>query len=138
MSQENVEIVEGLFAGAADMDKQALLAALPEVIPQTCDPDVEWVEDPQRADGGIYRGHDGVRQSFELWLEQGEECGTEAERLIDCRYDVLVVAREGGRGMTSGASVSSRIYSVWTMRAGKIARYREFYDAQTAPQAVGL
>jgi ketosteroid isomerase-like protein len=138
MSQENVEFVEGLFAGAAGMDKQALLAALPEVIPQACDPDVEWVEDPQRADGRIYRGHDGVRQSFERWLEQWDEFGSEAERFIDCGDDVLVVAREGGRGRTSGASVSSRSYSIWTIRAGKIVRYREFYDEQTALKAVGL
>jgi ketosteroid isomerase-like protein len=40
--------------------------------------------------------------------------------------------------MTSGASVSSRIYSVWTIRAGKIARYREFYDEHAALEAVGL
>jgi ketosteroid isomerase-like protein len=43
-----------------------------------------------------------------------------------------------GRGRTSGASVSSRIYSVWTIRAGKIARYREFYDERAALEAVGL
>lgn len=46
MSRENVEFVEGLVAGAVDMDKQALLAALPELIAQACDPDIEWVEDP--------------------------------------------------------------------------------------------
>jgi ketosteroid isomerase-like protein len=40
--------------------------------------------------------------------------------------------------MTSGASVTARHYSVWTIRAGKIARYREFYDEQAALKAVGL
>jgi hypothetical protein len=40
MSQENVEIVEALFAGTAGMDKQVLLAALPELIAQTCTPDI--------------------------------------------------------------------------------------------------
>jgi uncharacterized protein len=138
MSHENVEFVEGLCAGAADMDKQALLAALPELIAQACDPDIEWVEDPQRADHGVYRGHDGVRESFERWLEQWDEFGAEAERFIDCGEDVLVIAREHGRGTTSGASVSSRIYSVWTIRAGKIARYREFYDEHAALKAAGL
>jgi hypothetical protein len=47
------------------MDKQVLLAALPELIAQVCDPGIEWVEDPQRADGRVYRGHEGVQQSFE-------------------------------------------------------------------------
>jgi hypothetical protein len=36
------------------MDKDAMLAALPEMIPQICDPEIEWVEDPQRADGRVY------------------------------------------------------------------------------------
>ena len=42
MSHENVEFLEGLFAGAADMDKQALFDAMPEFIAQMCDPDIEW------------------------------------------------------------------------------------------------
>jgi hypothetical protein len=50
MSQANVEFVEALYAQAGAMDKQTLLAALPEIISQLCDPDVEWAEDPQRAD----------------------------------------------------------------------------------------
>jgi uncharacterized protein len=138
MSQHNVEIVGSLLAAGANMDKQALLAALPELIAQSCDPDIEWVEDPQRADGRVYRGHEGVQQSFERWLEQWDEYGYEAERLVDCGEDVLLIARERGTGRTSGASVSSRIFAVYTIRAGKIARYREFYDEKLALQTVGL
>ena len=115
-----------------------MLAALPELIAQACDPDIEWVEDPQRADRRIYHGHEAVQQSWERWLEQWDEYGFEAERFIDCGDDVLVVAHEHRRGRTSGASVSSRIYAVYTIRAGKIARYREFYDEQAALEAVGL
>jgi ketosteroid isomerase-like protein len=133
-----VAFVEGLVAGAVDMDKQALLVALPELMVQTCAPDIEWVEDPQRADSRVYRGHDAVKQSWERWLDQWDEYGFEAERFIDCGDDVLVVSREHGRGITSGASVSARIYSVFTIRTGKIYRYREFYDEDAACKAVGL
>ena len=45
MSQANLELVEGVFAGTAGMDRQALLTALPEIIVQMCDPDIEWVEE---------------------------------------------------------------------------------------------
>ena len=138
MSQENVEFVESLLAGVADLDRQALLAPLPELIAQVADPDIEWVEEPQNVDGRVYRGHDGVQESIERWLDQWDEFGYEAERFVDCGDDVLVVSQERGRGMTSGASVTSRHYSVWTIRAGKIARYREFYDEQTVLKAVGL
>ena len=138
MSKENVEFVEGLLAGTMSVDKWDLLAALPELIEQTCDPDIEWVEDPQRADGAVHRGHEGVRRSWERWLENWDEYGGETERLVDCGDDVLVVAREQGRGAMSGASVSARIFAVITMRGGKIARYREFYDERSALEAVGL
>jgi ketosteroid isomerase-like protein len=138
MSQENVEFVKGLFAAASDMDKEALLSALPELIAQTCDPEIEWFEDPQRADGGVYRGHDGVRESWERWLDQWDEYGGEAERFIDCGDDVLVYAREHGRGARSGVTVSGRIFIVVTFRNGKVLRYREFYDEAAALEAVGL
>src|SRR5215213_8334999 len=102
MSQQNVEFVKGLFAASSVMDKEALLSALPELIAQTCDPEIEWHEDPERADAGVYRGHDGVRKSWERWLDQWDKYGAEAERFIDRGDDVLVVAREHGRGARSG------------------------------------
>jgi ketosteroid isomerase-like protein len=138
MSRENVELVQALFGAAAGMDKHALLAALPEFIEQTCDPEIEWVEDPQRPDARVYRGHAGVRDSFEHWLDQWDEYGFDVERIVDCGDAVLVVAREHGRGARSGATVSSRIFVVVTFRDGKVLRYREFYDEAAALEAAGL
>ena len=138
MSQENVEFVKAFFAAGSAVEKEALLSALPELIAQACDPEIEWYEDPQRADARVYRGHRGVRESFERWLDQWDEYGAEAERFIDRGDDVLVVAREHGRGARSGATVSSRIFYVLTFRDGKILRYREFYDEAAALEAVGL
>ncbi|MFL5892516.1 MAG: nuclear transport factor 2 family protein [Solirubrobacterales bacterium] len=138
MSQENVEFLEGLFAGAKEMDKQTLLDALPELIAQTCDPQIEWIEDPRRADRRVYRGHEGVRESFERWLENFEEYGFEVERMVDGGDKILVYAREEGRGSLSGGIVSQRIYAVYTFRNGKVARYQEFYEEQDALEAAGL
>jgi uncharacterized protein len=138
MSRENVEFVRGLVAGAGAMDKQALIAALPEFIAEAADPDIEWVEDPGRLDGQVFRGHQGVRESFERWLEQFDEFGYEAEEFIDCGDSVLVIGRERARGVASGANVDVRHHALWTIRAGKIARYQEFYDEQDARAAAGL
>jgi ketosteroid isomerase-like protein len=138
MSQENVEFVEGLFAGTQAMDKQALLAALPEFIEQLCDPEIEWIEDPQRADGRTYHGHQGVRESWEQWFDQWDEYEFEVERIVDCGERVLVVTREHARGTTSGATVSARNFMVLTFRDSKILRYQEFYDEADARKAAGL
>ena len=138
MSQENIDFVQGLFAAGSGMDKEALLSALPELIAEACDPEIEWVEDPQRADGRVYRGHEGVRESWERWLENFDEWGFEIERIRDHDNRVLVVSEEHGRGSGSEAEVSARNYMVLTFRAGKILRYEEFYDEAQALEAAGL
>lgn len=91
-----------------------------------------------RADGRVYRGHEGVRTSFERWLDGWDEYGAEAERFIDSGDSVLAVAREHGRGASSGVTVSARIFVLVTFRDGKVLRYREFYDEGAAFEAAGL
>jgi ketosteroid isomerase-like protein len=136
VSQENVEFLTNLFAATDSLEKDALVAMLPEMIPEICDPEVEWVEDPSRADGRTYHGHDGVRESFERWLEDFETYRFEAENITDHGDRVLVTAVEHGRGSASGAEVSSPIYTVFTFRGEKILRYQEFYDEQDALAAL--
>ena len=138
MSQENVEFLRNLFAGPESADKEALLAALPLMIPEVCDPEIEWVEDPTRADGRTYRGHEGVRDSFTRWLENFEQYRIEVESITDHGDRALVQAVEHGRGSASAADVSARIFVVVTFRDGKILRYQEFYDEAAALEAVEL
>ena len=136
MSQENVDFVKGIVTAAETMDKDALLAALPDLIAQTCDPEIEWVEDPTRADGRVYRGHDGVRASWEQWLENFDEYGVEIETVEDHGDRVFMAALEHGRGSASNADVRSHIYVLYTFRDGKVLRYQEFYDEQDARAAL--
>ena len=136
MSQENVEFVKGFLAAGADMDKQALLAALPEVIAQTCDPEIEWYEDPQRADGRVYRGHGGVRRVLRAMARtvgRVRHRGRTIHRLWR--------RRAGSRPRTRARSderdnCERPELLVFTFREGKILRYREFYDEAAALEAV--
>ena len=139
MSQENVDFVAGLFEATGDMDKEAMLAALPDMVPQICDPEIEWIEDPQRADSRTYRGHEGVIESWRQWLDTFVEHGFEVERITDCGGDdVFVATREHGTGALSEAPVEAMHYAVITVKDGKIRRYREFYDEAAALEAAGL
>jgi ketosteroid isomerase-like protein len=138
MSQENVEFVKALLSGMPGMDKQAILDALPEFITQACDPEIEWIEDPRRADRRTYHGHQGVQESFETWFDNFDEYRGEVERVLDCDDKVLVVIREEGRGKLSGATVSQSNYCVLSFRDGKIARFQEFYEERDALEAAGL
>jgi ketosteroid isomerase-like protein len=131
MSEQNVAIVRGFFE-TATASKEAMLAALPEAIPQVCDSDVEFVETPERVDARTYRGHDGVLQAFERWLEQWDKYSVELQELEDHGNQVFAAVRESGEGAGSGAPVEKTLYMVFTFREGKIARYFEAYDEATA------
>jgi ketosteroid isomerase-like protein len=96
------------------------------------------VEDPRRADRRVYRGHEGVRESWERWLENFDEYGFEVERIVDGGEKILVIVREEGRGTASGATIGQRNYTVYSFREGKISRYEEFYEERDALQAAGL
>src|SRR5436190_14934809 len=99
MSQENVEFVKGLYTAAETMDKEQLLAALPALIEQVCDPDIEWVEDPRRADGQTHRGHAGVLRCAGRTLGRGgvrsrRNCGC-ARRCSPARLTSTLMSMEG-------------------------------------------
>jgi ketosteroid isomerase-like protein len=139
MSRENVDFVAGVFQAADGMDKEALLEALPDMVSQVCDPDVEWIEDPNRADSRTHRGHAGVLESWRQWLETFKDWEVELERITDCGDDdVFVAMREHGTGALSEAPVGAANYAVITVKDGKVRRYREFYDEATALEAAGL
>lgn len=119
------------------MDREALLAALPQLVAEACTPDVEWAEDPGRADAHVYVGHEAVVGSWRRWLDQWDRYGFEVDEVLDCGDQVLVSATESARGAGSGASVQGRIYAVIALADGKIARYREFTDEGDARRAAG-
>jgi ketosteroid isomerase-like protein len=120
------------------MDKEEMLTALPEMVRQTCDPEIEWVEDPKRPDSRIHRGHEGVVESWTRWLDSFDDYGIELEDVRDCGDAVLVTSRENAQGRGSGATITARSYQVLTFRNGKILRYQEFYEEGDALAAAGV
>jgi uncharacterized protein len=136
MSEENVEIARRFYEPAA-AGKAELLAAMARIM-EFCHPEIEWIEDPTRADTRTYHGREGVRAALEGWLDAFDEYTFTVERFVDCGDDVLVIGREEGRGAISGAPVSTPNYELVTIRDGMIVRFREFYDEQAALKASGL
>jgi uncharacterized protein len=128
----NVAIVRAIFDSGNTTSKEEILKALPDVIPALFHPDAEWIEAPERVDSTSYRGHDGIRDSFERWLEHWDDYRFDVERFEDHDDQVLVVARESGKGHGSGASTEATIFTVFSFRDGKVARYQEFYDEAAA------
>jgi ketosteroid isomerase-like protein len=125
MSQENVEVVRGLFARLDSQDWEAALGVF--------DPAVEW--SPTE---GTFHGLEGVVSSLAEWLEPWEDHHIEAEEFTQAGDRVLAVIHLTGRGARSGMEVDQRFFQVYTLRDGKIIRMVEFVRRAEALEAAGL
>jgi ketosteroid isomerase-like protein len=137
MSAADVEFVRGLYAAVGELPKEELLAALPAMIAETCDPEIEFVETPERVDARTYHGREGVLEAWTRWLDQWDDYSFELVSAEDLGGKVLCVAHEHGRGQASGAPGDAVLHSLFTFRDGKVVRYEEFYDEAAARAAAG-
>ena len=133
MSQENVEIVRGLYRVSA-LNPAAWTRDL-----ERFDPEVEWYPAVTRsATGASYRGHAGIRQWAEDMLEAWEDFRPEPIEFLDAGDHVIVDVRSRARGRASGVEVERMTTQVWTLRQGKVVRFETFTERPLALEAAGL
>ena len=139
MSQENVEIVADdnieLVRHALDLYNTGDVDAFVDLF--TDDGEVET--DPRFPEGGTFSGRESVRL-FIAGLHQGWQGGSavtmkEMRRAGD---SVLATLEWHATGERSGIEVSSDWFGLWTLRDGRIARLRFFYDRAEALEVAGL
>ena len=103
------------------------------------DEDIEFVGPPDITGGDkVWRGREGTRRTVTSFLGAWEDYHYEVGDVIDCGDEVLVEGWQRGRGRGSGVEVSEAIYTVWTVREGRVVRQRMFRNRAEALEAVGL
>jgi uncharacterized protein len=133
VSQENVEIVRELYEAFNRGELDAYLWML--------DPDFVWQGPQEIPDlAGTYRGAEGVRRYLSELMEVFNDYRMVPEEFIDPGGEqVLVLAREGGRGKGSGIAVQTNPTGhLWTIRDGRPARLESYWERTNALRAVGL
>lgn len=131
VSRENVELIRAGYEALARGEIDPVLEA--------SDPAVELhVSDAYFDAPHTYRGYDGYRQLFAAQTEVFEGFRVEPEEFLDAGDQVLAIVWAGGRGRKSQAETMGRFGHLFTLRNGKIVRFREFKDPQEAMRAAGL
>jgi ketosteroid isomerase-like protein len=129
MSRENVELI---------VRAHRLSRTNPESFFSVCDPDIEWDMSGLMPDGRVYRGHQGVREFWRGWTGTWEGFDFEVVEAVDAGDEVVAKVHQVGRGRGSGAPVQLTSGQVWTVRDGRIVRFRAFRTFADALEAVGL
>jgi ketosteroid isomerase-like protein len=132
MSQENVEIVRRVMRC---FEAEDIEAALADIHPQAT---LDW-SNSNAPDRGVYTGHAAWRAFMQARDEAlGERRFDSVELLTPADDTVVLVGRVQERGRASGIEVESRGAAVWTLREGKIVRFKIYQSSDDALKAVGL
>jgi ketosteroid isomerase-like protein len=102
-----------------------------------CHPDVELDWSRRLLDAEVLRGFGDLRRFFAEVDGIFEEVVFEEDEVIDLGDDVLVVSTARFRGRASGVEVTAHGANLWTVREGKIARFRFFQSKADALEDLG-
>jgi uncharacterized protein len=129
VSNENVEIVREMFAAWNRGDYAAAQQAfdLDVVSEMSLGTDID----------GTHEGHEGLQRLIRFW-GAFSEFGSEVEEIVAAGDEVFTTVHHHGRGKTSGATVEMTNWQVFTVRDGRIVRYRTYGDRERALEAAGL
>ena len=131
MSQENVEIVRGLFDAMSRGDVEAVLRFVRS--------DGEWVNPDNAMEPGTRRGLSGVRIALMAFQDAFADVSFDFSQMVDLHDRVLVTGTFSGVGRTSGAGFASQPFGVvMTLVEGKVRRYQWYLSPAEALEAVGL
>ena len=138
MSQENVEVVRGVYSLFGDPDAFRrgeqddvfldYFAANYELIPPPIYPDA----------ASSYRGLEGTHEWQRLMDQVWVDWRLHAQRFFDAGDQVAVFVRTSGTARQSGAPVEISVAHVFTLLDGRITRLEVFLDRHEALEAVGL
>ncbi len=142
MSQENVEIVRGLYEVINSIGKTDSEFVDPEEVAPDLwaklAPDFEFHERSELPDAKTYRGRE---QSKEFWRKTQEvfvELRWEPLEFIDLGHAVVVVTRVAATGRGSDVSVEMDESDAFWFRDGQVTRLQGFATKEEALEAAGL
>lgn len=129
MTGTNVHLVEKLYDAFGRGDVGAVLGAF--------DPNIEWRSSEGAPYPGTFHGPDAVLQNvFMRIATEWEGFGIEIEELIDGGDQVVMLGRYSGTYRATGKSMSAVVAHVWTIRDGRLVRYRQFLDSRKLAEAL--
>ena len=118
----NADLIRGVYEAFAEGDLPGVLAML--------DPQVEWTEAEGIPYAGTYRGPDAVVAGvFGPLLAEWDGFRVAPDEFVDGGDTVVAQGRYSGTYKETGKAMSCAFAHVWTLRGGKVVRFRQHVDS---------
>jgi ketosteroid isomerase-like protein len=129
MPPDNVQVVRELYDAWNRRDYAAAQAAF--------DPEIEVEMSTESVLDGTYRGYSGLTELMRFWGAFAD-FRSDIQEVLAAGDDVFITVRHYGRGKSSGVEVQMENWQVFTVRDGRIVRYRIYGTRRHALEAAGL
>jgi ketosteroid isomerase-like protein len=130
MSRQNLEAVKAAFDAyyRGDIERVSELA----------DPELVVTQTAEMPDAQTFHGRRGFIEAIEAWEEAWDDFRVEPLRVRDIGEHVLATVRQRARGKRSGVDVEGLLTFLFTIKAGKLVRWRMFADEAKALEVIGV
>ncbi len=123
MSKENIELIKSIYDAFEKRDFDALLSNFTE--------DFEWIaaENSPLADLSPYHGHAAIREGVLNRIAAAfETLTTDADEMFEADGRVVVLGHYRGRFRGKAENFQAQVAHIWTVRAGKAAKFQQYVD----------
>ena len=127
--QQNVQIVQKAYAAFGRSDIETILDSLAD--------DVEWVLPGEGLipQAGTYHKRDGVARFFQTLTQTTEFSNFEPREFIAQGDQVVALGSYRGKAKVTNRPFESQWAMAFTIRNGKITKFREYTDTATIGKA---
>jgi uncharacterized protein len=132
MSQENADVVRGMYEAFGRGDIPSVIAAL--------DPEVEWWEAENFIydDGNPYRGPDAVLEGvFARIGRDWDGFAVSPKEVLDAGETVIGHGYYSGTYKKNGEQVRAQFAHFFTLREGKVVKFQQYTDTAQFRRAIG-
>jgi ketosteroid isomerase-like protein len=132
MSQENVDLIRGIYDGFAAGDVGAVLGAM--------SPDIVWneAENFPYADGNPYVGPQAIAEGvFARCIGEWDGFAVSVEEILDAGDTIVALGRYGGSCKATGKAMNPQLAHVWRVAGGKAVAFQQYVDTLQVARATG-
>lgn len=129
MSNQNSEIVSGLYAAFAKGDVPGVLGGL--------SPEISWTEAAGYPYGGTYVGHNAVLSGVFMRLAtEWDGYAAVPYEIVDGGDTIVALGKYSGVYKATGKSFEAHFAHVWKMKDGKAVTFQQYVDSAKVLEAM--
>jgi len=117
----NVDVIKRLYRAFSEGDLDAVFDMI--------DPHVEWIESAAIPYGGVFKGHEAILNGvFAKIGAEWDNFTADVDQFIGSGDIVVTLGSDSGTFKATGKTMTAATASVWTLKNGKVVKFRQYID----------